>query len=341
MGRDELRRIFDQVELSPEREDALLTRLLTGERRPRMKGKKLSKLAAAAAAAAVLVTCAFAAVATGLDRRVVNYFGAGEEQEALLSTAAVPVDIEVEDSGSTLQVRQVIADRWSAAILIDFTAPAGTVLDGDYYALGDAVEAAAPDGTRLDSLSCGWELLEDEDPADGHISLLFTLYAVKGDFSFLGSELSLRFEGLYHDQAGTRPAVSGRWSCGLTLPAEDPGICRDLDAPIDIDGHSVMLTRVYLSPISLVYELGEDGDDLKSVERSVQDADELRRSIALTTADGRTVGAGESYSLLTTYKTDLQAEDRGHYYFRLAEITDPAEVVSIALFGQTFSLTEA
>ena len=54
--------------------------------------------------------------------------------------------------------------------------------------------------------------------------------------------------------------------------------------------------------------------------------------------DGRTVPVGEFHFLLTTYKTDCQEADQGRYCFRLSEIIDPAEVVSVSLFGQSFAL---
>lgn len=342
MEPDDLRRVLDQVKLAPEREDALLARLLTGERTEKtmMKTRKLSGLAAVAAAVALLVTCAFAAVATGLDQRIVNYFGASAEQEELLSSAAVPVDLEVTDNGSTLQIRQVIADRWSAVILMDFTAPEGTVLDGDYYTLGDTVKATAPDGTGMNSRSSGWELLEDNDPEDNHISLLFTIRSTKGDFNFLGAKLSLSFEGLYPDNTGTELLATGRWKCSLTLPTEDPGTYCVLDTPIEIGGHSVTLTSVYLSPISLVFELGEGSDDLQEVGELIHNTDDLQKDMALAAADSREIKIGDFNFLHTTYKTDLQTEDQGRYCFRLAEITDPAEVTSVTLFGQTFSLVD-
>lgn len=344
MEPDSLRRIFDQIKLAPEREDALLARLLTGERTEKkmMKPRKLSRLAAVAAAAAMLVTCAFAAVATGLDQRIIRYFGASAEQEELLSSAAVPVNIEVTDSGSTLQVRQLIADRYSAAILMDFTAPEGAVLDGDYYALRNVALAAAPDGTEMNSYSCHWELLEDGDPADNHLSLLFILYCPGGDFNFLGAELSLSFNGLYHrDILAAEPLAAGRWECELTLPAKDPGSFYTLDQPIDIGRQSVTLTSVYVSPITFAFDLREGTDDLKEARQFIYDnGNGWQESMLLATADGREIEIGEQYFMLTTYMTDLQTEDQGRYCFRLAEITNPAEAAAVTLFDQTFSLAD-
>ena len=40
------------------------------------------------------------------------------------------------DEGATLHVRQVVADRYSVVVLMDFTAPEGVALTEDYYVLG-------------------------------------------------------------------------------------------------------------------------------------------------------------------------------------------------------------
>ena len=86
-----------------------------------------------------------------------EYFGATAEQEELLSTAAVPMNIVKRDSGAVMRIEQVIADRYCAAVLIDFTAPEGTVLDQDYYAFDRNVFATSRDGVEMETYGIGWE----------------------------------------------------------------------------------------------------------------------------------------------------------------------------------------
>ena len=59
--------------------------------------------------------------------------------------------------GAVLRIEQVIADRYCAAILIDFTAPEGTVLDQDYYAFDETVSATSKDGVTMQTWGVGWE----------------------------------------------------------------------------------------------------------------------------------------------------------------------------------------
>ena len=88
---------------------------------------RLRTTAVLAAVIAILCCMAAAAAALGLDQRLAEYFGATAEQEELLSTAAVPMNIVKRDSGAVMRIEQVIADRYCAAVLIDFTAPEGEV----------------------------------------------------------------------------------------------------------------------------------------------------------------------------------------------------------------------
>lgn len=125
----ELNRMFERLAPTPEQERAVLDRLLQTERKvtPMKKLKKLTVLAIAAAL--MVITCA-AAVVTGFDQRLADYFGAGPEQVEQLSAAAATQDpvSHTYDSGWTVEISQVLSDRYMVAALIDFTAPEGTAL---------------------------------------------------------------------------------------------------------------------------------------------------------------------------------------------------------------------
>ena len=176
----------------------MLKRLLREERtKDDMKTKRrIPRMAAAVLAAAILTTSAFAAVAAGLDRRLLQYFGAEPGQTPLLSPAAVAVGQERKDKGVTVRLEQALADRYSAVVLLDLTAPEGTALDGDYYELGGRLRATGADGAEMDCFGAGWTLLEDETPGDGRISLLLTVQSINGAFNFLGSKLFTHIEYL-------------------------------------------------------------------------------------------------------------------------------------------------
>lgn len=127
MDQRKLNQMFELLAPTPEQTQNGLNRLL--HERMDHPMKKLKKMTAISIAAALmLVTCA-AAVMTGIDQRLIDFLGGGEQAQELLASGAQPVDVTSEDNGASLHVTQVLMDRYTILILSDFTAPEGTVLD--------------------------------------------------------------------------------------------------------------------------------------------------------------------------------------------------------------------
>ena len=296
----------------------------------------LRTAAVLAAVIAILCCTAAAAAALGLDQRLAEYFGATAEQEELLSTAAVPMNIVKRDSGAVMRIEQVIADRYCAAVLIDFTAPEGTVLDQDYYAFDRSVSATSRDGVKMDTYGIGWEVLPSstEDETGRHATILMTIHSLKGEFNFIGAKVKLTLDGLYRDNWLEELVVPGRWSCTFTLPETDPGRLCTVNEPIEIEGKNAVLTTLYVSPLSLTCEIKQGTDDLKETVEPIY-SDDGKESIApeVTLQNGETVGAADWLFLITNY-----ADERGRYCFQMDEILYPETVSSVSAFGETFSV---
>ena len=297
---------------------------------------RLRTTAVLAAVIAILCCMAAAAAALGLDQRLTEYFGATAEQEELLSTAAVPMTIVTRDSGAVMRIEQVIADRYCAAVLIDFTAPDGTVLDQDYYAFDRIVSATSRDGVEMDTYGIGWEVLPSstEDETGRHATILMTIHSLKGEFNFIGAKVKLTLDGLYRDNCLEELVVPGRWSCTFTMPETDPGRLCTVNEPIEIEGKNAVLTTLYISPLSLTCEIKKGTDDLKETVEPIY-SDHGKESIApeVTLQNGETVGAADWLFLITNY-----VDKRGRYCFRMDEILDPETVSSVSVFGETFSI---
>lgn len=295
---------------------------------------RLRTTAVLAAVIAILCCMAAAAAALGLDQRLVEYFGATAEQEELLSTAAVPMNIVKRDSGAVMRIEQVIADRYCAAVLIDFTAPEGTVLDQDYYAFDRSVSATSRDGVKMNTYGIGWEVLPSstEDETGRHATILMTIHSLKGEFNFIGAKVKLTLDGLYRDNCLEELVVPGRWSCTFTLPETDPGRLCTVNEPIEIEGKNAVLTTLYVSPLSLTCEIKQGTDDLKKTVEPIY-SDDGKESIApeVTLQNGETVGAADWLFLITNY-----ADKRGRYCFQMDEILDPETVSNVTVFGETF-----
>lgn len=297
---------------------------------------RLRTTAVLAAVIAILCCMAAAAAALGLDQRLTEYFGATAEQEELLSTAAVPMNIVKRDSGAVMRIEQVIADRYCAAVLIDFTAPDGTVLDQDYYAFDRIVSATSRDGVEMDTYGIGWEVLPSstEDETGRHATILMTIHSLKGEFNFIGAKVKLTLNGLYRDNCLEELVVPGRWSCTFTMPETDPGRLCTVNEPIEIEGKNAVLTTLYISPLSLTCEIKQGKDDLKETVEPIY-SDEGKESIApeVTLQSGETIGAADWLFLITNY-----VDKRGRYCFQMDEILDPETVSSVSAFGETFSV---
>ena len=287
---------------------------------------RLRTAAVLAAVIAILCCTAAAAAALGLDQRLAEYFGA----------TAVPMNIVKRDSGAVLRIEQVIADRYCAAVLIDFTAPEGTILDQDYYAFDRSVSATSRDGVKMQTYGIGWEVLPSstEDETGRHATILMKLHSLKGEFNFIGAKVKLMLNGLYRDNCLEELVVPGRWSCTFTMPETDPGRLCTVNEPIEIEGKNAVLTTLYISPLSLTCEIKKGTDDLKETVEPIY-SDDGKESIApeVTLQSGETIGAADWLFLITNY-----ADKRGRYCFQMDEILDPETVSSVSAFGETFSV---
>jgi len=350
MDRHELIQMFDAMTSDPRQERELLEKLLQNDARRKKTMKHWKQVIAGVAAAALLVTAAAAAV-PGLSQKLLGYFGvAPEDTQAvdLLLPGAMSVDIIKEDNGAALRVTQVLRDRDAIMILADFTAPEGTSLylgepdtPGIWLFKGFDFESA--DGTiaflnaageRIgDGLVAryGWDVLEDDDPLDNHVSMILTVFPEMGDPEF---EKAVAFqasaEDLSYYDGETQEMVlvyAGNWDFKVDLPQRDIGWTMRVDQVIgELDGAVITAGELYLSPLTL--ELGltrEGGLDFGAALDEAGEAAYSRwlsignsQQITLTTKDGETVpvemfgGSGISF--------EKKVEQH-----RLSKITDPAK----------------
>ena len=129
----DLRRMFDQIAPTQEQEVTMLDRLHRTEREEQTMKRGMKRGLVALVAAALMMTAAFA-VAAGLDQRLMDYFGIGQEDLNLVSNGIVQVDkTHAYKNGWTVAVKQLLFDRYCGEILVDLTAPEGTVLTEQDY----------------------------------------------------------------------------------------------------------------------------------------------------------------------------------------------------------------
>lgn len=373
MANDRFKRMFDQVRPSPEQEEAMLARLLREEEKEaRPMRRNWRRTAVFAIIAALLLAAVAFAVATVLDPAFLEHFGAGPKDEPLLGRTAVDVNLTAEPlelisvgngyafggpldpdtaNTGTFFIRQAVVDRYSAKFLIDYTAPEGMVLDGDFY-FPDANYVLRGDedwDIRPFSWTSQWEMVEDEDPSDGRITMLLTLLPMDSDGELIGTRLLIRFTNLYAAESWDAvmrneqtAVIEGAWDFPmLNLPKEDPGTYCAIDQDIEIEGKRAVLKSVYVSPISLVCDLEQEevkkADSLSGIPQEHFDKD-----VALVMNRRKRVHMeGEGCSFLTAAGMpypDISGTVWAHLYYRPERIIDPAEVAAVECFGQTITL---
>ena len=264
----------------------------------------------------------------------------------LLAPGAMEVDITKEDNGATLHVTQVLRDRTSVMVAMEFTAPEGTSLrmgstnpkvvsaDMGFYG-GDAGEFAFldQDGKQIEeSYGGSWRILEDGDPLDNHLSVLFV--STQGEL-LMDKAVSMRIPVStlgYSDMDGEGnfkrvDVYSGDWSVEVPLPQRDIGYAQRMDQSIGtLDGADLILEEVYISPMALDLKLRREGgldfglpmdEKLESAYSRWLSVGNNPKRITLTSKDGQTVPleCGEG-----TF-SGLEEKEAIH---RLTEITDPS-----------------
>ncbi len=354
MDRRDLNRMFDALSPAPGREEELLRQLLQDDVRRKRPMKNWKRIVLGVAAAALLVTGAAAAAVPGLSQRLLAYLGvASEDSQAaeLLIPGAMAVDITKKDNGAALHVTQVLRDRDCVMVLADFTAPEGTQLDmgepdppgiftfkgfgdGSSCAVGFLNEAGEYIGKDGMVSGYGWDVLEDDDPLDNHVSLMLTMNPLMGEAETAWAAASLRVPAInlaYYDQGQRREVTvySGDWSFDVPLPRKDIGWTMQMDQKVgEMDGSVMIAEELYLSPMTFELRMSReggldfgsplDGQGEAAYGRWMSIGNNIKR-IILTTKDGETIplelcdsGGG----------IDFNEKLVVH---RLSQITDPAK----------------
>ena len=340
----ELNQLFEQLSPTQEQEDALLDRLLDPDQegqRPMRKSHKM-KLLVVLPAAAVLAACAFTA-ASALDPRLLSFFQRTPQDTEPLADGVVAVDqSHTYENGWTVDVRQVLADRYSFTALVEVTAPEGTALDqAEYYLdLASDLLPELEDRTGVGGWRSGSTLLADDDPTDNQLTFLWyrspTSYLKGGPESFTGRTAVLTPRSIQSDGWGSPQYLKvdlsqEAWTCTVDLPEEDSGTEIPAGQTVQVGEDEMELTRLYLSPISCAFTLQGEGHDSRMW--GPVGLSSLMEETFLTLTDGSVLPMSRLVNL--TYNQDT---GRAEAVFQLERIVDPDRVESVTILDQTVSL---
>ena len=337
MDKCKLNRVLDQVKPTPEQEQAMLDRLLREQKGVKSVSRMKKMTAVLAAAALLLMACAFT-VATGVDQRLLALFRGDEQDAKQIAEGVVSVgESYTYDNGWTVEIEQVLVDRYSLAVLVDLIGPEGTVLNGEDCFVDFASEIIPEDGEGVGSYVSGSTVLEDENPEDNRISFLWqrgpSTFLESGTQSLIGCEISLRPTWL--TRGGSRGVIADfrgdEKSFTIKLPEQDSGRTYRLGQPLMVDEETMTLEEFYISPISAACFVNGTPNDSRMW--GPPGLSGIYESLVLNMADGDSTAMSQSVS--QTYNPE---SGEGRLIFQTERIIQPENVVSVTLLGQTFSL---
>ncbi|RUS46632.1 DUF4179 domain-containing protein [Cohnella sp. AR92] len=240
-----------------------------------------------AAVLCLFVTSAYSAAQLGLDVKWLKYLGISDgEQERYLANGAYVVDKTVANQDGTLHVKQIMGDSNLLYILMDFTAPEGTVLDAARYRFHGSLRMQG-----VDSSGIGFDSLEDDNPGDNRICLVMSIQANNTE---AGQEAELAVTDLqaaepYPDEYEV--IQPGEWKTTIKLDFKNGSKRYEANRTVQLYGHKATLEALSVSPISVTLFLRSD-----SLEEIWEEA---RRSGTEIGPDGR---SSDDYPVTIHYK---------------------------------------
>ncbi len=338
----ELNHLFEQMSPTPDQEEAILARLQAPEKAVKNPSRRWKKSVFVLTAAAAMALACAAAAFSALDPRLLSFFQRTPQDTELLGEGVVEVNqSHTYENGWTVSVRQALADRYSLTVLVEVTAPEGTALDQAEYLLylDSDLLPELEDRDGIGGFRSGSTMLEDEDPADNHITLLWdrspTSYLEAGNESFTGRTAVLtpvRLIGWETVQNLEIDFTQEPWTCTVDLPEEDSGTEISVRQTVLVGEDEMEVTQLYLSPISCALTL--QGEEHDSRMWGPVGLSSLMEETFLTLADGSTLPMSRLLDLTGNPETG-----RVEAVFQLERITDPEQVVSVTVFGETIPVS--
>jgi len=207
--------------------------------------KRFKVVLLAAVVTICLTTTAWAAAFMGLDDMFMSYLNPNHEQTQALSNGAYVVDKQIKNKNGTLEIKQVIGDHHLTYILMDFTAPEGTVLDAARYRFADYGLAI------YQTTMTEFEVVNDSHPSDNKISLVMSIITKD---SIAGQKVRFKVKDLQASDpypGHFKTVIGGEWETDLKLGFTEYSTLYEVNKNISMFGHEAILQSISVSPISI------------------------------------------------------------------------------------------
>ena len=261
MTENQFKRLFQRLEPNQEHKDKLLQDMMNhmeseteGQRRPPFFRRVKLFMLTAAIMICLLTTTAFAASYLGLELKFLNFLNpANTEQQLYLENGAHIINQQVTNEHGTLEVKQIIGDSHLIYIVMDFTAPEGTILDAKRYRFHPSLKV---DTTASYSAGIDFTLLDDENPKDNKISLVMSYLmsetrVAKGTVTLEVSDL----EGadVFPDEYKT--VIPGSWKTTFNMDYTNFSTTHQINQGISLYNYEAILSSISISPISITIKV--------------------------------------------------------------------------------------
>ncbi|WP_144942007.1 DUF4179 domain-containing protein [Paenibacillus sp. 32O-W] len=274
-NRSHIHQLFEALAPKTEQKEKMLQNILVQSRNEKIRHrgfapvKRLRSAVLAAVLMAGLTTTAFAAAYMGLDEAFLKFLNPVNHQQAqYLSNGAYVVDKQVTNENGTLTIKQVIGDSNLTYILMDFSAPEGTVLDAARYRFLDNDIT-----TRQNFQSVGFKALDDGNRSDNKISLVMSVMTRN---SIAGQKVHLRLKDL--QAADPLPGIfetiiPGTWETEFKLDFKDYSTLYPVNQNITMYGYEAVLKSISVSPISITLKV--DSSYLEEINEAAGELKEI------------------------------------------------------------------
>lgn len=357
-----LRELLEQADLPEGAEELLEQRPLTREEETRILALTLAKAGLDPAEkkekkatmkksrfglmlmAGVLCAGAVVASAAGyftMNRSLARHLDAEGDKGPLVSQAGVDLGESCTVDGWTITAVQALGDKTQVRVLLDVTAPEGTVLEeGNYRVELPMIEP---------SVTFTIDQVEDEDPTDNKLSLILSSIPAK---DYRGKTMKLHIGGLSRYKkhtveeldAGASPfdrdiLIEGDFNLSFKLDYQDTSDTYSADVEIDTPRGKIKVEEVTLSPMSIHVTLSGEGTKpepelpahtvVNAFHATLYEGDEVKGyTIEVRDKDGNAIP-------WTTMDTEPD-----HFTMTFTQIIDPADVACVVIAGVEVPLTK-
>lgn len=280
MSNKNMNRLFEALTPKTEQKEKMFRNILAQSRNENTRHggftpvKRLRSAVLAAVLMVCLTTTAFAAAYMGLDEAFIKFLNpVNKEQSEYLSNGAYVVDKQVANENGSLTIKQVIGDSNLNYILMDFTAPEGTVLNAARYRFKDTMF------NTNQEISTGFKVLDDGNSNDNKISLVMSILT---ENSIAGQTVHFKFKDI--QAADPLPGIfetviPGSWETTLKLNFKEYSKLYKVDQDISMFGYRAVLKSISVSPISITLKIeSESTEEISKADGGLKEIGKYKHS---------------------------------------------------------------